>query len=300
MDSIHRRGRQVAGLAFGTLAAAFALSVSVPAGGGAPLGPGGTLATASPSVRTAITRVLRSWAGRRLPEVDANWSGYQLLAARTGQRYTSAAASWVVAAASGAPGAVGTWVGIGGSCLDASCAHIDPSLVQLGTAAQVGPHGTPSYRAWYELVPAPPVAIPLPVAPGDVVRASLATDPGTAPGQPAAWRLDLAVVTPGGGGQSWSARLDYTSSLASAEWIEEAPSAVRPVAELALADYGVQPFLAIAANAVHPRLDLADALVAVDPHGQLSVPSRPASATGGFSTCWRTDHLPLPCLTSAR
>jgi hypothetical protein len=217
---------------------------------------------------------------------SSNWSGYTLMKAQTGQSYASASAKWVVPAVSAVPGtkagASSTWVGIGGTCLDATCKTPDTSLIQLGTSQNVGWNGSSHYFAWYELLPnAAQKITTLGVSVGDTVTASLAMTGGGPNGQ--TWVLSMTDTTPAGQTSSWSGTFGYTSSLASVEWIEEAPYANGTV--LPLANFGTATILATSANGAAPRLGPSNAVYMLTPWGQTSNPAM-VNGAAGFATCW--------------
>ena len=240
--------------------------------------------TASPAGRAAnisLAHLLSSLPGG-LPQVSGNWSGYQVLSAKTGVAARSASGSWVVPAvntpSAGKPGFSSIWVGIGGSCLDAACRIPDHSLIQLGTSQDVSASGQASYYAWYETLPQNEIPLPqLSIAPGDTVSAGLAALRQAASGGQV-WQLWLVVRSPSGAVQRWSKVVTYGSSLASAEWITEGPSANcgGHIGELPLADYHRVTFSHLLENGAAPSLGLSNLLIAYDPYGQLSIPA-PAS-----------------------
>lgn len=135
-----------------------------------------------------------------------NWSGY---VAKKGT-YTSVSGSWTVA-----PGiddindisANAAWVGIGG--FDGA-----NNLIQTGTRT-LRANGTITYQAWYELFPAPPVALAVSIHPGDTIKASIAETKVNM------WRITLTNSTTG---ESFTASIPYTSNKSSAEWVMERPS----------------------------------------------------------------------------
>lgn len=260
----------------------------------------------------------------------SNWSGYAVAHFETGLSYTSASGSWVVPSVTQpAPGSAGysaSWVGIGGYCENSSCHKVDRSLIQLGTQQDISSTGATSYGAWYELLPNPPVAIPVQVSPGDSVAASLVDPPtisfspggpkspntgpkgpGSNPPSPTAgpshgpkgsgqsWILKFSDLTTG---VSWQTTLTYDSSLASAEWIEEAPTSggtILPLANFATAvfDHGTVN------SGLNPNLVTSDGIVMVDPQGQTSNPSSPDSDSDGFSACWGTGSTLTSCSAQA-
>jgi hypothetical protein len=71
-------------------------------------------------------------------------------------------------------------------------------------------------RARYELVPAPSLTISMTVAPGDHMHASVAE---TVPNSNV-WNITIKDVTRG---ESFSTTVPYSSTHATAEWIEETP-----------------------------------------------------------------------------
>ena len=229
------------------------------------------------------------WSWPQFVASTATWSGYAISSSNTAHSYTAAAGTWVVPAAVLPAGfTVGysaSWVGIGGICLDRRCSQHDPTLIQLGTAQNVTPSGS-HYSAWYELLPNLPVTIPLRIQPGDTMVASLQVTNLAENAQ--TWKLTITDQNPRSGG-SWSGTVDYNSSLASAEWIEEVPlvldrSGVRRIPPLA--NYGMVSFVSSSANSTNPGLTAANAMIMYNPNGQTSNPSVPDRQTGGFNVCW--------------
>ena len=216
--------------------------------------------------------------------VSQNWAGYVLPSYATGTSYTSASAEWVVPAVSLPQGASqaasSSWVGIGGFCLDALCSSVDTTLIQLGTEQDAQADAT-SYYAWYETLPGPARTIHgFAVHPGDEIAASLAATPSQ--GAPQVWTLSLTDRTTG---QTWSTTVRYDSSLASAEWIEEAPSAG---SLLPLADFGRVPFAPLGTDGTPADLRAAVPIVMEDPSGGSASVSRPDQNQDGFAVCYGT------------
>ena len=231
------------------------------------------------------------------PDVTNNWSGYQVLSARTQVAATQAAGTWVVPKvvnpSAGKTGFSAVWVGIGGTCLDASCTETDRSLTQLGTSEDVSPSGATGYFAWYEALPALSTPIrSLRVAPGDTVTASLAAESATTPAGSApatqTWGLSMSVTPPGGTAQHWSTTVQYASSLASAEWIVEGPtvSCNGTFGEPPLADYHEVPFSNLEENGKAPSFGISNLVVGYDPYGQLSLPTPTSLMHGATRTYW--------------
>jgi hypothetical protein len=143
---------------------------------------------------------------------SSNWAGYAV--SKPGVKFRRVAATWVVptatCSATGRRHYSAAWLGLGGYHTTAA------ALEQIGTEADCTAKGTPSYTAWYELVPAAPVDVDLTMRPGDTVSASVSVSGHTV-------KLYLANRTRGTvfTKQLRADRVDITS----AEWIVEAPSA---------------------------------------------------------------------------
>jgi hypothetical protein len=145
--------------------------------------------------------------------VSSNWSGYALQDANaTGLQFTSVTGTWrqpVTTCEGGAGASAAFWVGLGGSSPDAT------GLEQTGTGADCV-RGTPRYYAWYEILPAAAVKVPLKVRPGDVITTSVnVTD-----------TMVLVQIKNRTRKKSFTRALTVAApDLTSAEWIAEAPSA---------------------------------------------------------------------------
>ncbi|HWE73535.1 MAG TPA: G1 family glutamic endopeptidase [Stellaceae bacterium] len=221
--------------------------------------------------------------------LSSNWAGYAVANFQTGQTYHAATLTWQVAPISfgqtlseDSDEYAASWVGIGGYCTNASCTTGDPSLIQLGTQSEVTADGVATYSAWLEMLPKPPVAIPIKIHAGDVVTASLQCTARCSE-KKQAWTLSMTNLS---SGKSWSDSFPYTSSQLSVEWIEEAPviGGVLP-----LANFGVAPFGTAGANGTAPILTFADNGIAMaDPWGQIAVPSEP-DAGDDFDVFWAYD-----------
>jgi hypothetical protein len=148
---------------------------------------------------------------------SSNWAGY---AARGGS-FTSVAGTWTVPelALDGPFGADAMWVGIGGLR--------SRDLIQAGTQQVVSGNGSVTYQAWFEKLPDISHPVPLSILPGHTVSVSIDQQEADI------WLITLANQTTG---QTVVRTEQYTSSLSSAEWIEEAPFARRRV--LPLSEFG--------------------------------------------------------------
>jgi len=155
-------------------------------------------------------------------ESSLNWAGYVAIDGH----FTSVSATWTVPAvrAGSMPGSAASfWVGLDG--------RSERSLQQIGTTSasyRIGPR----YGAWWEMLPGPATDVPLAIAPGDVVSASVTSD-----GR-GAFTLSLRDRTRG---ESFSVRrVDRAAPLTSAEVVVEAPAAV--TGQLPLAAFGAVRF----------------------------------------------------------
>jgi hypothetical protein len=183
-----------------------------------------------------------------VPEISSNWSGYAAISADPAvpALFTDVTATWKVPKSTctvDRTSSAAFWVGLGG---------YDPSstsLEQLGTASDCdGSSKVPTYYAWWELVPAPSVRIPLTINAGDTISAAVLVTGQTI-------RFSLKNLTRHG---RFSRVMTTAQELdtASAEWIAEAPSECsasgrcRPVP---LTNFGTVTFSNIAAiGNAHP------------------------------------------------
>jgi Peptidase A4 family len=138
---------------------------------------------------------------------SSNWAGYAV----SGASFTDVKGTWVQPAVT-CPATGSTyaafWVGLGGF------AGGDGGLEQTGTEADCR-DGQAFYRAWYEILPAASVDVPVGIAPGDKVSAEVGVDGPVA-------TLTLTDVTTG---QTFTTQATPSVlDTASAEWIAEAPS----------------------------------------------------------------------------
>jgi hypothetical protein len=187
---------------------------------------------------------------------SANWAGY----VASGTTFSDVSGSWtqpsVTCGSSDTYSAY--WVGIGGSGNSSSSSGIpgypsdgsgtgsggsgSTSLEQMGTQANCS-NGSPQYYAWYELLPAAPVNIDVPIKPGDKITAKV-----TVSGNETTFYL-LDTTT----GQSSKQTLQSPNpDTSSAEWVAEAPSTCDQTGNcqpLPLADFGTVGFSSSTATA---------------------------------------------------
>jgi hypothetical protein len=180
---------------------------------------GAALLAASPSFADTATDA----------QASGNWSGY----VAGGSQFSKVSGSWVQpeAKCDSASGDAAFWVGIGGASGAGS------GLEQAGTEVDCS-SGSAHYTAWYELVPAAPVTVDLPVSAGDRVSAAVGVD----------GRQVSIAVTNQTTGRSFTKTLEMDNpDTSSAEWIAEAPSqcqgsALGDCQTVPLADFGSVSF----------------------------------------------------------
>lgn len=168
--------------------------------------------------------------------VSSNWAGYAI----SGTTFSSVSGSWTQPAAdcsssTGGSTAAAFWVGLGGD------SQASTALEQTGTEAECAADGTASYTAWYELVPAAAVTVPLKVTPGDRISASVRVA-----GTRVTMRLRNVTT-----GKVYAKVLHLAGAdTSSAEWVAEAPSAVTPLGShiLSLTDFGAIRFTSATAT----------------------------------------------------
>src|SRR5205085_4544933 len=107
------------------------------------------------------------------PQISSNWSGYAAISADPAApvTFSDVTGTWKVPKATCTAGRFSSaafWVGLGGYDSNST------SLEQLGIAAECeGTTRVPKYDAWWELVPASSVRIPLVIHAGDTVTAAV-------------------------------------------------------------------------------------------------------------------------------
>ena len=163
--------------------------------------------TATLTIIIASVAGFAGTAGAATSDISSNWSGFAV----GGNTFSSVSGSWVQpkAVCSGGTSSAAFWVGLGGNS-DASNA-----LEQIGTSSDCSADGTPSYSAWYELVPAGSVPIKLKVFAGNKLSAAVKVN---------GMKVTVQV-------KNLTRKTSFTKVLtmaapdvSSAEWIAEAPS----------------------------------------------------------------------------
>jgi hypothetical protein len=215
-----------------------------------------------------------------------NWFGYnQGTLEQNGKQFNSITGDWIVPTATqhtaGQDEASSDWIGICGGCLDAACTVGDNTLIQTGTEQDVS-GGSASYSAWWELVPAPSISISgITVHPGDHMHASVAETVAGAN----VWNIQLRDVTTG---QSFSTTVPYSSTHATAEWIEETPLTfgTSGAGLAALPNLSNTPFSSGTTNGANAGLKASEEIQLIDSSGKvIGTPSAPNASANGFTAC---------------
>ena len=234
--------------------------------------------------------------GRPIISIGANqsdnWSGYnQGALEQGGKTFHSISGTWTVPTASAHKAKEAeysaTWIGIGGGCVDAGCITTDATLIQDGTGQDVDSAGRATYYAWWEIIPAPSVNLsgcsPDPnctVAAQDQVTSTIASAAN------GLWSMSMSDVTRG---WTWSMSIGYSSTQASAEWIEETPVVLDNSGNLTI---GPMPNLTgthfdlATVNGAPAGLKASEETQLVDTNGAaISTPSAPDPDADGFNSC---------------
>jgi hypothetical protein len=205
---------------------------------------------------------------------STNWAGW----IASGTTFTGVSGDWTVPSVVPSPSAEysSEWVGIDGV--------LSNDLIQTGTSQGTASTSTSSpYFAWYELLPDSAVAINAPVAPGDIMLASVTE------GSPGSWRISIEDQT-----QSWiyTNTFSYSISAQTAEWIEEAPTV--DGSQSTLADFGSSTFSSLGLSGADTSAVGLTNVDMVDPAG--TIIAYPTSiVSGSFSALYGT---PQPSVTS--
>jgi hypothetical protein len=209
---------------------------------------------------------------------SSNWAGYAVSApdGSPAVSYSSLSGAWRQPAATctvGTPTFSAFWVGLGG------LSPTSQALEQVGTQANCSASGRVTYSVWYELVPAAPVTIKLPLKAGDGIAATVAVSKTS---------VTIRITNVTQKKKTFQKRLTMTSptpDVSSAEWVAEAPSACTPTGRctvLPLANFGGMTFVVTKATAAGHA-------------GTISDPAWSATAiTLGDPTSGTTNATPTP------
>jgi hypothetical protein len=221
---------------------------------------------------------------------SSNWSGYNQGAIEQGGKlFHSITGYWTVPTAkqhkSGQAEYSADWIGIGGGCVDSGCTVTDPTLIQTGTEQDVSAKGKASYSAWYELIPAPSLTITtVHPSPGNRMFASISTVASNAD----VWTITIKDITTG---KSYTTTVPYTSTQATAEWIEETPLIISANGGFAALPNLTSPkFDRATTNGAPANLKSSEEMQLVNSSGKvIADPSAPDPDNDGFNVCaWMT------------
>src|SRR5436190_11350587 len=252
-----------------------------------------TGASAAPTAHGHVIHIVKPGIGAKTNQSN-NWFGYnQGTLEQGGTMFHSISGDWTVPTASshtpGTDEASSDWIGIGGGCIDASCTVGDPSLIQTGTEQDVDSSGHPSYSAWWEVIPAPSISISMTVDAGDHMHASIAEVVSGAN----VWKITLQDVTRN---ETFTTTVPYTSTHATAEWIEETPHEIGTNAGFAaLPNLTNTPFDLGTVNGAPVKLSQPEQIQLTDSNGNvIGTPSAPDSDLDGFAACTWATSCPVP------
>jgi hypothetical protein len=219
-----------------------------------------------------------------------NWYGYNQGTLEKGNKlFNSVSGDWIVPTATqhtaGQAEYSSTWIGIGGGCVDASCTVTDNTLIQDGTEQDVDSTGKSSYSAWWEVIPGPGLTITnFNVSPGDHMHSDISE---VVPNSNL-WKITLQDVTKG---ETYTTTVPYSSTHATAEWIQETPVVLDPSNPglAALPKLSTNSFSLSKTNGQNAGLVSGEKMDLVDENGNvIGAPSDPLG-TDGFNLCsWAT------------
>lgn len=193
---------------------------------------------------------------------SSNWSGYAISSSKG--TYHCISGEWIVPCVK--PTSKSTyssaWIGIDG--------FKNNNLIQTGTGHEFI-NGTARYYAWWEILPAFETVIPLPVRPGDHMKATIKKISRTK------WSITLRNLS-----RKWTFRTlqYYTGPQTSAEWIMEAPQVDGIIAKLARVS--PTPFTCCRINGKNPKLTPAAGGIMVQNNITVAVPSYPGCGGSSF------------------
>jgi hypothetical protein len=250
---------------------------------------------ASASALDAHGQLLRLAPGARAnANQSSNWFGYNQGTLEQGRKlFNSITGNWTVPTASqhtsGQAEYSSDWIGIGGGCVDKGCLIGDSTLIQTGTEQDVSSGGTPSYSAWWEVIPAPSLTITkMKVSAGDRMYASikeLVADSGV-------WKITIQDLTKG---ESYSTTVPYTSTHATAEWIEETPLIISTAGLAPLPNLSSPGFDLATTNGKPANLKASEEIQLVNSKGNVfGAPSGPDPDLDGFNACGWASACPAP------
>jgi hypothetical protein len=227
-------------------------------------------------------------------ETSTNWAGYAVMHKRP---FTSVTGRWVQPTASCSTTErtfSAFWIGLGGF------SERSFAVEQTGTVANCS-DGTPYYRAWYELYPAPPVYLRILIRPGDLLNATVAVE------KTKTIVIRLKNVTTG---KAFTRKLRMAHpDRSSAEWVAEAPTGcdyTGVCSTLPLTNFGTVSFSHGTATVKGHRGRISDpswAATAIELHDDPADPSQAGANAipgalgpdgGSFAITWQQLTPPPP------
>ena len=248
-----------------------------------------TAAGAVPAAHGQFPHLVQPGASANVSQSN-NWFGYnQGTLEQGGTLFHAITGDWTVPAASahtqGQDASSSTWIGIGGGCVDANCNVTDNTLIQTGTEQDVDSSGRPSYSAWWEIIPGPSLAFPnLAISPGDHMHADIHETVDNSE----VWQITLTDVSRN---ETATQTVPYSSTHATAEWIQETPLLIGANAGFsALPNLSTTGFDVGSTNGQSVALKPSEQMQLVDGAGTvIGSPSAPDSDGDGFGLCsWAT------------
>jgi len=225
----------------------------------------GSAAAARPAPELRLRHGLEVSTGT---ETSSNWAGYAVTHRKP---FTSVTGKWVQPTATCADLSAtysAFWVGLGGFSANSF------AVEQTGTLANCS-DGSPSYTAWYELYPRPPVMLRTAVRPGDTLSATVSVSKKTVV-------IRLKNVTTG---RLFTKRLHMNRpDVGSAEWVAEAPSGcdyTGNCSTLPLTNFGTVAFSHGTATIKGHKGRISDPVwseTTIELHGDLNDPNNPSQA----------------------
>jgi len=217
---------------------------------------------------------------------SSNWFGYNQGTLEQGHKlFNSIAGNWTVVNpsqhTSGQAELSSDGIGIGGGCVDKGCLVGDATLIQTGTEQDVSSSGTPSYSAWWEIIPAPSLTIAkMKVGAGDHMHASIAEIVPFSN----VWKITIKDLSRG---ETYTTTVPYTSTHDTAEWIEETPLLLSTNAGFAALPNLTSPGFDLATTNGKPaNLKSSEEIDLVNSKGTvIGAPSAPDPDADGFNAC---------------
>jgi Peptidase A4 family len=247
----------------------------------------GVAATTASAAVTAYGQLLHlAHHGALNTNTSSNWFGYNQGSLEKGDTlFNSISGNWTVPTATqhtaGQAEDSADWIGIGGGCVDSGCTVTDSTLIQTGTEQDVSSTGAASYDAWYELVPAPEFEISnMTIDPGDAMHASISevVDDSNV------WTITIQDLTRN---ETYTTTVPYSSTHATAEWIEETPLEIGTDAGFAALPNLTNPgWTSATVNGASADLQSSEEMDLVDSSGNvIGAPSAPNATANGFDEC---------------